>query len=77
MLNRATIVARLAKLEKRVLGVGAMSSYATINIITRDGIETSGPPPEYAAVVINLTIGLEEDEEPDPEPEPANLHRLY
>jgi hypothetical protein len=73
-MNRASLSARVAKLEKAVYSLAAMGNRATVNVTYDDGVLTYGPDPRYGAPVINLTI---DGPMPDPEAEPANLHRIY
>jgi hypothetical protein len=56
MLNRAPLAARLARLEKRTYGIGAIAPHAVINL-TVGGVGTSDPAPRHGVAVINLTIG--------------------
>jgi hypothetical protein len=67
MLNRASLVARLARLEKRTYGVGAIAPRAIINLIV-DGEGTRDLAPRHGFAVINLTIGSPiQDPETDPD----------
>jgi hypothetical protein len=74
MLTRASLAARLARLEKRTYGVGAMDLRAIINL-TVDGVAVPlvEPAPRHPGAVISLTIGAVPEPSPvEPEAPPED-----